>query len=389
MSDQPGIPAISVFPPFNPAPRQPEPVAEPVRDQAPAEEPAAPAEAHGRDVAAPRAPAPWDFDAPPAEEARADAAEPAPLSEEEDLPWLEVPEPARAQGTDAAEPELKADDAPNWMAWVRDEGQAPADEPTPIADLQPDDAQPWAPETETAADDWAASPQAAQPEPGAPGEAPSEPGAGESTPDPWQAPSEPGPEAPESDPWQAPPSPEPEAPESDPWQAPPSEPDVPEPQPDGWQAPQAEELSAEGGDEPGTELDVPEPELYDLPDVAPAATPWVDAEAPLFEPAADVAEEEPAWELPSQSAPDSPPAWESFAPTAAPAQPGDDAEPQAAPQASGPFAAVADRLQAIADALRADPGAFLAGAQGGGDPLALLVAGFVLGYNARQGGGGS
>jgi hypothetical protein len=51
------------------------------------------------------------------------------------------------------------------------------------------------------------------------------------------------------------------------------------------------------------------------------------------------------------------------------------------------FAAVADRLQAIADALRADPGAFLSGAQGGGDPLALLVAGFVLGYNARQGSG--
>ncbi|HEV7589407.1 MAG TPA: hypothetical protein VGO40_14925 [Longimicrobium sp.] len=48
---------------------------------------------------------------------------------------------------------------------------------------------------------------------------------------------------------------------------------------------------------------------------------------------------------------------------------------------------MADRLQEIADALRADPGAFLSGAQGGGDPLALLVAGFVLGYNARRGGG--
>jgi hypothetical protein len=69
-------------------------------------------------------------------------------------------------------------------------------------------------------------------------------------------------------------------------------------------------------------------------------------------------------------------------------QPAAEAEPEAAaPQASGPFAAVADRLQEIADALRADPGAFLSGAQGGGDPLALLVAGFVLGYNARRGGG--
>ncbi|HEV7587681.1 MAG TPA: hypothetical protein VGO40_06085, partial [Longimicrobium sp.] len=346
MSDQPGIPAITVFPPFNPAPRQPEPEAEPVRDQAPAEPPAAPAEAYGRDVAAPPAPAPWDFEAP-ADDARAQA-EPAPLSEEEDLPWLEVPEPARARGADKPEAELKADEAPNWMAWVRDEGQAPpADEPTPIADLQPDDAQPWAPETETAADDWAAESETTQPEP-----------------EPWKAPPSPEPGEPAPDPWQAPPSPEPEAPQPDPWQAPPSEPDVPEPQTDGWKAPQAEGASAEAGDEPGTELDVPEPELYDLPDVAPAATPWVEAEAPLFEPpAANGDEEEPAWELPSQSAPDAPPAWESFAPTAADPQ----LEPQAAArQGSGPFAAVADRLQEIADALRADPGAFLSGAQGGG-----------------------
>jgi hypothetical protein len=145
------------------------------------------------------------------------------------------------------------------------------------------------------------------------------------------------------------------------------------------------------------ELDLPEPELYDLPDVAPsAAAPWIEAEAPLFEPAradeAEGAEAEPAWELPSQGGPDAPPAWESFSSTAGAAPAGEDAEPRAAAPAaspaSGPFAAVADRLQEIADALRADPGAFLSGAQGGGDPLALLVAGFVMGYNARQGGGG-
>jgi len=372
MSDQPGIPAIMVFPPFNPAPRQPEPVAEPVRDQAPAEEPAAPAsEAHGHDVAAPPAPAPWDFEAPAADEARMEAAEPAPISEEEDLPWLEVPEPAR--GADEPEAELKADDTPNWMDWVRDAGQAPpADEPTPIADLQPDDAQPWAPETETAADDWAAAAETPEPQP-----------------DPWQAPpaEEPGEPRPAS--WEAPPSPEPEAHEPDPWQAPTPERDDPQPEP------QAGSPSAEGGDALGTELDIPEPELYDLPDVGPSATPWVEAEAPLFEPAADEAEgaeAEPAWELPSHAAPDAPPAWESFAPTADAPQPAAGAEPRAAAapaasEVSGPFAAVADRLQAIADALRADPGAFLSGAQGGGDPLALLVAGFVLGYNARQGGG--
>ena len=52
---------------------------------------------------------------------------------------------------------------------------------------------------------------------------------------------------------------------------------------------------------------------------------------------------------------------------------------QAPPQAKRLYARQGDK--------RADPVAFLSGAQGGGDPLALLVAGFVLGYNARQGGG--
>jgi hypothetical protein len=323
MSDQPGIPAIMVFPPFNPAPRQAEPVPAPVRDQAPAQEEAPPA---------PAGPRGWDVEAPPAAAPDADGAglaadgRDAPLSEEEDLPWLEVPQ-ARAHTAD--EPaELKADDAPNWMEWVRDEGQAPpageAEEATPIGDLAPDDAQPWAPETETAADDWAAPPEAAG--------------------GPWEAPSA--------------------AAEPDPWQAP------------------AQETPSAGG---GTELDLPEPELYDLPDVAPAAAPWTEAEAPRFEApsgAEETAEAEPAWELPSQPAADAPPAWESFAP--APAEP-DAAAP--ADQAPGPFAAVADRLQEIADALRTDPGAFLAGARGGGDPLGLLVAGFVMGYGARRGGG--
>jgi hypothetical protein len=346
MSDQPGIPAIMVFPPFNPAPRQAEPA--PVRDQAPAQEeaPPAPPEPRGWDVESPPEAAPWDFAAPAADEPRAAgaAAAPdaedagrdeggraAPLSEEEDLPWLEVPEPPRAHAPD--EPaELKADDAPNWMEWVRDEGQAPpaaeAEEATPIGDLAPDDAQPWAPETETAADDWAAPSEAAG--------------------DPWEAPSAAA-------------------------------------EPDPWQAPAQETPSAGGETEPGTDLDLPEPELYDLPDVAPSAAPWTEAEAPLFQAPSGGeagAEAEPAWELPSQAAPDAPPAWESFAPAAA--------EPEAAAPANaatGPFAAVADRLQEIADALRTDPGAFLAGARGGGDPLGLLVAGFVMGYNARQGGG--
>jgi len=358
MSDQPGIPAITVFPPFNPSPRQPAPMAEPARDQAPASAPddpqpepqatggdvAAPArdrapasglddpqpepQATGGDVAAPTVPAPWDF-APPGE---AEQAGDAPISEDEDLPWLEVPEPARAREEDTAAPELKADEAPNWMDWVRDAGPHDEAGATPIGDLQPDDAQPWAPETETAADDWASS--AAAPDAGAP--APSTADAGE----------------PQRDPWQAPPSQEGGDPQPDPWQAPPAT-EQGEPQPDPWHAP-VEEYGT-------TEYDVPEPELYDLPQVGAAAE----------------AAAEPEWELPAQQpAADAPPAWDSFAPAAA------EPEPQAA---AGPFAAVADRLRQIADALSADPNAFLAGAQGGGDPLALLVAGFVLGYNARQG----
>jgi hypothetical protein len=380
MSDQPGIPAIMVFPPFNPAARPPEPAAEPVRDQVPepAEQPAAPAaEGHGHDVAAPPAPAPWDFEAPAADD-RGDEAAAAPLSEEEDLPWLEVPEPAPVRSADEPDAGLKADDAPNWMDWVRDAGQAPpADEPTPIADLQPDDAQPWAPETETAADDWAAPPQASGSDPW---QAPPSSEAGDPQPAPWEAPA---PEAGESasDPWQAPASPEVD-PQHD------SQVGGPWAQGDPQLDPQAGGPSADD-EAPGTDLDVPEPELYDLPDVAPDATPWVEAEAPLFEPArpgeAEGDEAEPAWELPSHSAHDTPPAWESFAPTAA----APEAEPPAAtsaPEGAGPFAAVADRLREISDALRADPGAFLSGAQGGGDPLALLVAGFVLGWQARRGG---
>jgi len=320
MSDQPGIPAITVFPPFNPTPRQPAPVAEPARDQAPAstaDDPQPEPQAAGGDVAAPAAPVAWDFE-PPAE---AEPEDEPPISDDEDLPWLEVPE--QAPPSAEAAPELKADDAPNWMDWVRDAGPHDEEAATPVADLQPEDAQPWSPETETAADDWAWS--AAAP-PDAASTPPAE-AAGDPQPDP------------QADPWQAPPTSERDDPQ-------------PEPQLDPWQTPQAESRAA---DDVTTEYDVPEPELYDLPQVGASAE----------------AAAEPGWELPAEQ------------PAAAPdPQPEPQPEPQAA---SGPFAAVADRLRQIADALSADPGAFLSGAQGGGDPLALLVAGFVLGYNARQG----
>lgn len=288
MSDQPGIPAITVFPPFSPAPRQSEPA--PAAEQAqPAPEPAPsePVSAARWDAPAPAAPMPWDFEAPgTAEEveAAASGAQPAagePAAEptatgddDEDLPWLEVPAPRPADGGEAA-PELKADDTPSWMDWVRDAGSE--------ASAETDD-----------------------------GSAPAEASADAE----WQAP------------------------------------------------------------EDGLEL--PEPELYDLPGVSPSDSPW------SGEAAAEEGSEEPAWEMPSQAAADAPPAWESFA-SDTQDTPEEIAAQAESERAASPFGAVADRLEAIARTLRDDPGGFVSGAQGGGDPLALLVAGFVLGYGARPG----
>jgi hypothetical protein len=291
--------------------------------------------------------------------------------EGEDLPWLEVPTP---RATDAgADQEIRAEDRPNFMDWVRTEDQPPAAEQEddsdagvpPIGDFAVD-AQPWAPEVENAADDWAAEPP----------------------PEPWKAP-----ESAADDAWKAP-----QDDAADAWRAP--EVDGAAEQP--WDAP----ANPAGWDAPA-DVDVPEPELYDLPDVpaAQASRPWTDAEAPLFEAPDAATEPEPAWELPAEAAAgsDTRPAWESFAaesvddaagaewaapegtlePTPA-AQPVSAAAPAA--DVAAAFGEVADRLQAIAIALRGDPAGFLAGR--GGDPLGLLVAGFVLGYRAGQGGNG-
>jgi nicotinate-nucleotide--dimethylbenzimidazole phosphoribosyltransferase len=351
MSDQPGIPAITVFPPFNPAQRQAEPAPQPVRDQAPpaAEPEAVPEEttaprAAAWDAAAPAAPMPWDFEAPGAsDQAATPAGEPRGVGDEEDdLPWLEVPAPEPE-----AEEEIKADESPNWMDWVRAEDQAAGGEgerATPVEELS-QDAQPWAPEVEAASDAW----------------------------------------QPPAEPWKAPEAGEAEEPRR--------APDFHLTQP-----PAADEAAAPAEPEAEGEFQLPEPELYDLPHVEPAAS--APAEAPAPE-TAEGPEAEPAWELPAadqHAGTDTPPAWESFgagsvaaaeeawtAPEAA-SEPTPAAQPAGGAETSSAFVAVADRLQAIADALRSDPAAFLAGAQGGGDPLGLLVAGFVLGYNARQGG---
>ena len=364
MSDQPGIPAILVCPPFSPGGSRPPEASPPAQavDQAPPPAVAEPtadgptADASADAAASPdfasRGDEPWR--AAPADEVEgAPEAGPAetPLTDEEDLPWLEVPAPR----DDAPQPAsgLKADDAPNWMDWVRDAeqpaasadepaaseaadsqaamnesamDQSAADEPTPVEDLAPDDAQPWSSAAESAADDWASAPEAA--------------------PEPWRAPEGAG--------------------DAEPWRAP------------------REDAPAADWPEPGSDLELPDPELYDLPPVAPSDAAWSAPEGQADE--GDDGEAEPAWELPAQGTGDAPPAWESFTSSApAPAAEEAPAQPAAAASGASPFAGVADRLEAIARALRDDPNAFLSGAQGGGDPLALLVAGFVLGWQARQG----
>jgi hypothetical protein len=307
MSDQPGIPAITVFPPFNPAPRQSDPAPRPLQDEAPAppaEAPATPAP-QSWDTAAPAAPMPWDFEAPAPSEAGAaadsDAAAAgtspprsaadedddehadAAVSDEEDLPWLEVPTP-RPQPSEAGQPELKAEDRPNFADWMRTEDQAPAPEATPIEDLAAEEAEDaWTDGVVEAEGGW-------KPEDAAAASA-------------WEAPAAAAPE---------------------PWTA------------------------------PGPELEVPAPELYDLPEVSATES-------------ADAATAEVGWELPA----------------ATPTHTAPDAAPPG-PAVENPFAVVADRLEQIAEALRRDPEGFASGAARADDPLAHLVAGFVLGYQAAR-----
>lgn len=101
------------------------------------------------------------------------------------------------------------------------------------------------------------------------------------------------------------------------------------------------------------------------------------------------AQDEPAYggttlDQPSYAAPSrgEEPPYEVPAPPSASAQ--DAAAPRPAP--GGAFGEVADRLEAVARALREDPASFLSGAAG--DPLALLVTGYLLGYQAGSGGNG-
>jgi hypothetical protein len=120
-------------------------------------------------------------------------------------------------------------------------------------------------------------------------------------------------------------------------------------------------------------------------DVAPwAATPAAEDVAPWAETAA--AEESGPWgDAPAPEAA-AEPSWPPFIAEAEEAPPSQalfarDTPAESAPAAQG-YGEVADRLEAIARALRDDPAAFLAG--GSGDALGLLVTGFVIGYRQAR-----
>ncbi len=338
MSALPGdsAPNAFVFPPFMP----------PVPRSGPASAPSGPAEPAPDDftmeVPLPaHDPGDPDGDVPQhgfdANEAGSQHWEAAAPPAAEDLPWLEMP--AEGPRVHAAEP-LASDGAmAGWAGW--DAGDAQPAEFAPAADgdardaAAPEDAMPW---TEAPAGE-----QPPWTEPAADQSAPRTEPAAADGPAPWTETTV----ADEPMPWAETPAPE----EAAPWAETPAPLDV---------APWAETPSADD------------------------AGPWGDTPAPEAEGLG-----EPSWPPFIAEAEEAPPAQALFAHDASVEAFGDGpiapSQPVAASDAAG-YGEVADRLEAIARALRDDPGSFLSG--GSGDALGLLVTGFVLGYGhgRREGG---
>lgn len=327
-----------VFPPFVPTSSRPAdaPAPPPASEQPPAPAPA-PAESAGRMTM------PWDVETPvvrDGDEAVAAGARSGAETETEgeDLPWLEVPTP-REEVSASAEPPADAPAAaeafPDWMAWnAQDEAEAEAEARgvAPVPGLE---------------DAEAVGGFDAPTAPAADGGAVGDLGAGDL-----------GLEL----------APEFEA-------------------PGGWErAPEPEAAGEGGADELALEF-APE---FDTPGgFEPAAEPPTgeeeeDGRAAYESPAAAAAEAESAFPEPEPVPADTaaPDDFTSAAIAAAEAETPADPVPadEAAP---GVFDEVAGRLEDIARTLRDRPDALLTGT--GSDPLALLVAGFVLGY--RQGRG--
>lgn len=334
-----------VFPPFIPpaATRPTEP---------PASAPAAPVAEQPRaepQSSAPRATMPWDVETPIVRDLADTSAAPAPAAaeaDEEDLPWLERPEPrppaAEAPAAPAAEAAPAGDEAfPDWMAWDdRDTDEARSE----VADVAPVEGL----EDFVPADDlgFIAAPLAVE--------------WAEATPEPAQADATAASDPADSSLWSL------DAPEA-------AEPPV--------LAESVAELTfdsaaAAADAEPSFDITLDDGALtFAASEPEPAAA---DAAAPA---AADpfVADEEAV--IAAEPDPFTAAAVHEAESAAAPT----DAEPAAASvgtAASGVFADVAARLEDIARTLRDRPDDLLSG--GASDPLALLVAGYVMGYGARR-----
>jgi hypothetical protein len=320
-----------VFPPFIPpaAARPAEPAA-PAAPTPVAEEPRAEPQS-----AAPRATMPWDVETPIVRESAAAADH----ADDEDLPWLERPEPREAAAEAPAAPaaaEPGQDEAfPDWLAWDDrdlDDARSEAAEVAPVDGLED-----FVPADDLGA--FIAAPPAVE--------------WAEATPQPAQA------DAADSSSWSL------DAPEA-------------------VEPPILAETSAEptfdspesaADAEPGFDVTLDDGALTfaaaqtadiaaDPEPVAAATEPFVaDTEAVI------AAEPDPF----TSSAVDEA---EAVAPIdAAPAA-------SAGTVANGVFADVAARLEDIARTLRERPDDLLSGSTS--DPLALLVAGYVMGYGARR-----
>lgn len=355
----PFIPTAAARPAAPPAPAPPAPVAEEPRAEP--------------QSGAPRGTMPWDVETPIVREsAGAPAAPAAPVvDEDEDLPWLERPEPREAAADAPAAPPAQDEAFPDWLAWDDRDTDDARSEAVGVAPV--DGLEDIAPADELGG--FSATPPAAE--------------WTEATPEPARADA---PQAVEASSWSL------DAPEA-------VEPPI--------LAESAAELTlvspaAAADAEPTFDITLDGGALT----FAPADPEAVAADEPVYaapEPfAADsyaapevaVADFAPAAAFADESAV---PASEPFVadaeaviaaepdPFTAAAVHEAEAEVPATPAVAagtagsatnGVFADVASRLEDIARTLRERPDDLLSGSAA--DPLALLVAGYVMGYNARR-----
>jgi hypothetical protein len=171
----------------------------------------------------------------------------------------------------------------------------------------------------------------------------------------------------------APPAPAAAAPPEDPPAAPPEEPAADD---FGMEVPLPAHDIGDPDDLPQRGFDAEEADAQPWETPAPPASedlPWL--EMPAEGPRVHTSETEADDETPAWAAPEPPIAESTWNSILAPA---DEPEPEPEPH---PLMEVVERLESIARSLREDPDGFLAG--NAGDPLGLLVTGFVLGYSRR------